>query len=78
MLDIYEKDYIKDVKQLDEETKQGDGKKKQTTSLVKGFMDDIKRLQNTKEKTDDPIKKANIDKQIATIKIKMAQTRNRE
>ena len=36
----------------------------------------INELKVTKERTDDPVRKANIDKQIANMKIKIEQTRN--
>jgi len=76
MLDVFEKDYIKNVKinEADENTEKGN-KPNQTATLVKGFQDDLARLQAAKERTDDPVKKANIDKQMANIKIKMEQKR---
>lgn len=118
MLDVYESNYILDVKkkkkkklpkeagkkegpiilkpdglaadyntpssmgeQTEQEKRASNAKKmdmdsdQQNTNALKSLRANLIHMQEYKKQTDDPVRKANIDKQIAAIKIKIAQMR---
>lgn len=71
MLDVYEKDYIRDTKK-----NLSEANVEQLQNQISALSDRIKALQDGKG--DDPIKNANIDKQIASIKIKIETLRKQK
>lgn len=78
MLDIYEKDYVKDVKKkLDEQEVKTPEKpeKPDNTDEIKNLQRQIDGLQKRKEAEDDATQIAKIAKQMADIRLKMAYLR---
>ena len=75
MLDIYEKDYVKDVKKKVNEAevnKPAEPVKPDNTNQIENLQRKLEGLMKRKETIEDAVQKAKIDKQIADIHLQMA------
>jgi len=71
MLDVYEKDYIRDTKKnlSESNVEQMQNKINMLTDILIDLND---------SKGDDPVRNANIDKQVASIRIQIANLRKQK
>jgi len=83
MLDVFEKDYIKNVKIFNEEEQKFNKNAKrmskdddqQNTQRLRSLEADLIHVENYKKQTNNPVRKQCLNKQVHARKCQMAQVR---